>query len=351
MPENEHYVPCYNRGCGKTFDPRANDKDECQHHPGLPVFHDAYKGWSCCNKKSVDFTEFLNIKGCTISKHSNVKPPEPEKKPLDKKIEEEVKPPIVVTAIRPPFDTELITLNTNIADSLKEQVKLNVEKTDTTEDGSIQVGTACKNNGCSTSYQGPQTNQEICSYHSGVPIFHEGLKFWSCCQKRTTDFNVFLNQPGCTTGVHKWIKEASATDTIKCRWDWHQTPDTVVVSIYAKKYDPFRSFVKLNPIRLHTKLVFPEEGDKAFELDLELRGIIKVEQCSASMLSTKVEIKLKKSEFNTWSKLDFPRVVQTKPVETSKPNVEPENDGVDLSEVEAVQNMYKVNISELEQVE
>lgn len=36
------------------------------------MFHDAYKGWSCCNKKSVDFTEFLNIKGCTKSKHSNV---------------------------------------------------------------------------------------------------------------------------------------------------------------------------------------------------------------------------------------------------------------------------------------
>lgn len=46
--------------------------DECRHHPGHPVFHDAYKGWSCCNKKSVDFTEFLNIKGCTLSKHSNV---------------------------------------------------------------------------------------------------------------------------------------------------------------------------------------------------------------------------------------------------------------------------------------
>lgn len=46
--------------------------DECRHHPGAPIFHDAYKGWSCCNKKSVDFTEFLNIKGCTLAKHSNV---------------------------------------------------------------------------------------------------------------------------------------------------------------------------------------------------------------------------------------------------------------------------------------
>ena len=35
--------------------------DSCQFHPGVPVFHDALKGWSCCKKRSTDFTEFLNI--------------------------------------------------------------------------------------------------------------------------------------------------------------------------------------------------------------------------------------------------------------------------------------------------
>lgn len=60
---------------------------------------------------------------------------------------------------------------------------------------------------------------------------------------------------------------------MKCRWDWHQTADYVIVSVYAKKYDPTLSFVKLNPIRLNTKLVFREQGDAAFELDLELRGV------------------------------------------------------------------------------
>lgn len=107
MPENKNLVQCYNRGCGQLFDPSDNSKgkfldfsrtqllmrefysctyvsytmynmyviilfeDACIHHPGVPIFHDAYKGWSCCNKKSVDFTEFLNIKGCSRSKHSN----------------------------------------------------------------------------------------------------------------------------------------------------------------------------------------------------------------------------------------------------------------------------------------
>ncbi|KAG5868213.1 hypothetical protein JTB14_015997 [Gonioctena quinquepunctata] len=72
-------LQCYNRGCGEKFDPENNKEDSCRHHPGEPVFHDAYKGWGCCKKKCTDFTEFLNIKGCTLSKHSNVKPPEPEK--------------------------------------------------------------------------------------------------------------------------------------------------------------------------------------------------------------------------------------------------------------------------------
>lgn len=73
---------CYNRGCGKRFNPEDNKEgikyttlfvfspnfilffieDVCVHHPGAPFFHDAYKGWSCCKKKCTDFTEFLNIK-------------------------------------------------------------------------------------------------------------------------------------------------------------------------------------------------------------------------------------------------------------------------------------------------
>lgn len=85
--------------------------DSCRHHPGEPFFHDAYKGWSCCNKKCTDFTEFLNIKGCTLSTHSNVKPPEPEKPqknsvPDDEVIE--VKPIIAPSLVRPPFDTPLV---------------------------------------------------------------------------------------------------------------------------------------------------------------------------------------------------------------------------------------------------
>ena len=40
-----------------------------------------------------------------------------------------------------------------------------------------------------------------------MPIFHEGMKFWSCCQRKTSDFQSFLNQEGCMLGEHKWKKD------------------------------------------------------------------------------------------------------------------------------------------------
>ena len=30
-------------------------------------------------------------------------------------------------------------------------------------------------------------------------------KFWTCCQKRTSDFNEFLKQEGCIPGSHRWV--------------------------------------------------------------------------------------------------------------------------------------------------
>lgn len=59
---------------------------------------------------------------------------------------------------------------------------------------------------------------------------------------------------------------------MKCRYDWHQTSSAVVVSVFAKKYDPDSSFVQLNPVRLKVHLFFPED-QSVFNLDLELRGV------------------------------------------------------------------------------
>lgn len=55
-------------------------------------------------------------------------------------------------------------------------------------------------------YQGEQSNSEKCIYHPGTAVFHEGMKYWSCCEKKTSDFGAFLEQRGCTTGSHCWSK-------------------------------------------------------------------------------------------------------------------------------------------------
>jgi len=103
---------CYNKGCGKTYAAEEVDKEVCVHHPGEPYFHDAYKGWTCCDKKSIDFTEFLNFKGCKTGKHNPNKPAEPVKPdPCEVVIQTQNKPPEPVQPDemeRPPEDTPMV---------------------------------------------------------------------------------------------------------------------------------------------------------------------------------------------------------------------------------------------------
>ncbi|XP_015522605.1 cysteine and histidine-rich domain-containing protein morgana [Neodiprion virginianus] len=345
MSESEEkMLHCYNRGCGKKYDPENNKEGDCIHHPGLPVFHDAYKGWSCCNKKCTDFTEFLNIKGCTKSFHTNVKPADPEKPAVDKsRMNEviEVKPLVKnvnLSLPRPPYDSPQVTLIPVVSPALLQQIEgLAVQVTTSTET-QIPIGEMCKRKGCKASYTKTLADQEPCTHHPGVPIFHEGLKYWSCCQKKTTDFSVFLEQPGCSQGTHLWLNEAKSK-TIKCRMDWHQTGGFVVVSIFCKKYQPSRSNVRLNPVRLTVDLYFQEE-DSRYELDVELRGVVNVEESSVNMLPTKVEIKLKKAEPGTWAKLETAnptKTIETPPVLQSESEKEEsitaQVDAVDLSDL------------------
>lgn len=304
-------VMCYNKGCGKQFDPEKNTEDLCTHHPGSPVFHDAYKGWSCCNKKCTDFTEFLNIKGCVLSRHNPEKPPEPQRYVPDKESAKEiieVRAPEPKAMERPNIDTPMVEMKPSIAPRLLDQVK-SLQPVVPQENGdassTIPLGTKCKNNACKISYEGPNSFASTCVHHPGLPVFHEGLKFWSCCTKKTTEFSAFLEQVGCTVGQHVWFKKTTEKGQVKCRLDWFQTGSNIVVSIFAKKYDPNRSKVMLSPVRLKINLYFPEE-DGTYAQDIILRGIVTVDKSSLSMLGSKVEITLHKAEVGSWSKLELP---------------------------------------------
>ncbi|XP_065213349.1 cysteine and histidine-rich domain-containing protein morgana [Planococcus citri] len=304
---------CYNKGCGKTFDPDDNPEGGCIYHGGVPYFHDAYKEWTCCNKKTTDFTEFLNIKGCTQGIHNGNrpkaldKPKQESNADLAKQIENMLTPrndnrKIELARSSIPNDLPLVPISPEISPRLLQQLNESTQtvQIQVTEGGPIPIGTSCQNSGCTVSYD--QGIAENCVHHPGTAIFHEGLKFWSCCRKMTSDFSKFLDQVGCTTGKHVWFKQKQA---IQCRIDWHQTGASVVISVFAKNYDPHKSQVSLSPTRLKISIFFPKESE-VFEKQYDLFGVIDVEKSCVSMLPTKVEIKLTKAYAETWRDISAP---------------------------------------------
>jgi len=318
---------CYNKGCGQRFKEEANVEDACQFHPGAPVFHDAYKSWSCCSRKSTDFTEFLNFPGCTKGKHSNEKPVVPEKKkekPLEigEVYKEEMPKPRAPTQKkieRPRDDIEKKQIKVIIGSSLKsalQRYKTRVEEEKVKQasgeaNDTVQIGASCKHNTCECKYLGPDANHPECIYHPGVPIFHEGYKFWTCCQKRTSDFDEFLKQAGCTKGKHEWMKPSEiAEKKSTCRYDWHQTASNVIVSIYAKTCDPEKCTVLANETGLEVHLAF-NGGVNTFELQLSLHGIIDPEVSSVEFLGTKAEIKMRKKESFSWPTLEYKPTIKS----------------------------------------
>ncbi|NXX99731.1 CHRD1 protein, partial [Centropus bengalensis] len=154
---------CYNKGCGQRFDPEHNAKDSCLYHPGVPIFHDALKGWSCCKKRTTDFSEFLSIKGCTKGFHSKEKPPEPFSQeetsngPKEKPAELIYQGPKSAEKMqreRPSSDEPRQLLPIKVSRSLEQALeKLNLSSKDEAPEGreaaaQVRAGTTCKNAAC-----------------------------------------------------------------------------------------------------------------------------------------------------------------------------------------------------------
>ncbi|XP_067404032.1 integrin beta-1-binding protein 2 isoform X1 [Emydura macquarii macquarii] len=334
---------CYHKGCGQRFDADKNSEDSCVYHPGVPIFHDALKGWSCCKKRTTDFSEFLSIKGCMKGYHSNEKPPEPfrpeetsdklKAKPNTELIIQGPKSAEMMQRERPSADEPSQPLLIKVSRSLEETLeKLNLASKDQCPEGAslcraeampeVRSGTSCKNSGCKASYKGAENATEACTFHPGIPVFHEGMKYWSCCGIKTTDFSAFLEQEGCSTGKHSWLKKEDKK-LVSCRQDWHQTSSQVVVTIYAKNPLPALSCVKANRTVLDVHITF--EGDQAFQAKLDLWGVIDVQKSFVNMVPTKVEISLRKAIPMTWAKLEhLQRSSQTRQEQTERATTDAE---------------------------
>lgn len=62
---------CRRKKCGVKYKKGSSREGEkCIHHPGVPIFHEGSKGYSCCKRRVLEFDQFLQIEGCeTKDKH------------------------------------------------------------------------------------------------------------------------------------------------------------------------------------------------------------------------------------------------------------------------------------------
>eukprot|EP00051_Salpingoeca_urceolata_P024629 m.434967 g.434967 ORF g.434967 m.434967 type:complete len:316 (-) comp20254_c3_seq4:76-1023(-) len=307
----EQASKCYNKGCNKSFTEAENVGEPCKFHPGDPVFHEGYKFWSCCEKRRfTDFTAFLDHPGCTLGLHSNVKPKPKEKEKIEPLGKGEI---IQVNTAEPAGERQpikeqlpndkstapLVEKTLEVTSSLKRALeKLQLAPQQQAAAGAIEVkeGDPCHHNGCKLRYP----SSAPCKYHPGTPVFHEGMKFWSCCQKKKThDFDEFLGLAGCTEGECLWEKPTEQQLEIKpCRHDFFQTGPDAVLTIFAKKINPEQSSVKMNENTLVLSIVY--EQTRKHEMNLHLAGRVIPEECTVTLFSTKMEIKLRKAAAEGW---------------------------------------------------
>eukprot|EP00123_Amoebidium_parasiticum_P015032 comp22749_c0_seq3/m.35489 comp22749_c0_seq3/g.35489 ORF comp22749_c0_seq3/g.35489 comp22749_c0_seq3/m.35489 type:complete len:273 (-) comp22749_c0_seq3:31-849(-) len=263
-------LKCYNKACGQDYEEADNSDTSCTYHPGGPVFHEGLKGWSCCKKRVTDFSDFLSMPGCTQGRHSNVKP-EPPPAATQQASHPAPIPSPHVAADAPPLSTEFMEIK--LEQSAPARTQFESFKAKWLEDqqkalsSEIAEGAPCNNKGCRASYP----NTDTCYFHPGNPVFHEGMKYWSCCERKTSDFQNFLDQSGCTDGDHTW-REAEGGKKAKanCRYDYFQGGNWITMNIYAKHIDPEHSTLKLSEGKLVAHLVF--EATKIFDLELNLKG-------------------------------------------------------------------------------
>lgn len=116
----------------------------------------------------------------------------------------------------------------------------------------------------------------------------------------------FLAQPGCRVGRHDWGKQLPAS----CRHDWHQTDSLVVVTVYGQIPLPAFNWVKASQTELHVHIVF--DGNRVFQAQMKLWGVINVELSSVSLMPSRVEISLVKDDPGSWAQLEHPDALAEK---------------------------------------
>ncbi|KAJ3007663.1 UNVERIFIED_CONTAM: hypothetical protein HDU68_003396 [Siphonaria sp. JEL0065] len=303
-------IACGNKGCNQRYVEEDNCETACEYHSGAPVFHDALKGWSCCPKRVIDFSDFMKIPGCTVGRHipasaappKEQTPPSVVAKPTNIVDGKEVYGSAPAPSATKPSAPSVAPPSTPATPTIKE------EDLNDPVDATITVGTACKRKSCNHVYTDEASRTVECVFHSGSPIFREGSKGWSCCSRKVLEFDEFLRIPGCKVGKHRFLEvvtPASAADQkVECRRDWYQTPTSVIVSIFAKKVDKAATTVTFTPTTISINAKFQDGKTYVEEIPLALE--IDPTTSKYLVLSTKIELNLKKANGLSWPTLEMP---------------------------------------------
>ncbi|KAK5053964.1 hypothetical protein LTR84_001926 [Exophiala bonariae] len=309
---------CVHKGCGKVFE---DPEEECIYHPGPPEFHEGQKGWKCCKPRVLTFDEFLAIPPCTTGKHSTVDDtPAPAPKPAPEDVPSSSSSAVPVFAPLP-MTTNTLSAPQQPTPSSTPKPEPPPDESDD-PDASIPPSASCKRRGCGKSQDSSVArDDEECTYHPGVPIFHEGSKGWTCCKRRVLEFDEFLKIEGCRTrsrhcyvGKKKKIRDADdghggpaeAEEEEKLptvRNDFYQTPSSVIVSFYLKKIDKARAKVEFAESGETVTLDLPTSDGKRFASVLPLFAPVDPEKSSFKIMGTKLEMVLVKKDVASWSSL------------------------------------------------
>ncbi|CAL3963737.1 unnamed protein product [Diplocarpon coronariae] len=55
---------CRRKTCAMQYNGEVRDGEKCVFHPGVPIFHEGSKGYTCCKRRVLEFDEFMRIEGC-----------------------------------------------------------------------------------------------------------------------------------------------------------------------------------------------------------------------------------------------------------------------------------------------
>ncbi|XP_024983189.1 cysteine and histidine-rich domain-containing protein RAR1 [Cynara cardunculus var. scolymus] len=210
---------CQRIGCNATFTEDDNPEDSCTYHESGPLFHDGMKEWSCCKKRSHDFSLFLEIPGCKMGKHTTEKPTIAKATAAPKQAIKTSAPANNVSTkeacprCRQGFfcsdhGSQAKDMNSKSSfqvQSTSKEVNLDLQatvKAPAKKVIDINQPRTCKNKGCGQTFKEIDNHDTACNYHPGPAVFHDRMRGWKCCDIHVKEFDEFMTIQPCAKGWH-----------------------------------------------------------------------------------------------------------------------------------------------------